>query len=768
MLKRQAPLKLLLALPVFLSGCFVIRQPCVPDKDLEHYRTLAMAPLPTDPAESAPGHAPLFTEPPLVVDDSAPPPTWDLTLDEAMRMALENARVLRDLGGSVLRAPAVAQTLNDPAIQASDPRFGMEGALAAYDAHLNTRVDAQHNDRAFNNLFLGGGTFLFQQDLDTFDTELTKTTATGTQFAVRHHVDYDDNNAPANLFRSSWNTNYETEVRQPLLQGGGLDFNRIAGPNGTPWLMTGIVLARINNDVSTAEFEIGVRDFISNLENAYWDLYYAYRDLDAKIAARDTSLKTWRLIQANVQEGRGYSKLQEVQALEQYYRFQEEVVDSLGGRLVERTRTNNGTNGGTFRGIGGVYAAERRLRLWMGQPISDGRLIRPIDEPPQAKVIFDWGKVTQEALAMRPELHRQRSQVQRASMELVAAKNFLLPRLDALGRYRWRGFGRDWMGPADPNMPYNNALANLTSGQFQEWEMGLQYSMTLGFRREHATVRNAQLRVSRERAVLEEQERQTIHDLADAFGDVPRAFGLMQVAHNRLDAAQDQFRRANDAFFELGGKVSLELVLDARIRLAEAETDYHRARIDYAVALKNVHFEKGSLLEYNGTVLADRALSRSPLGAFAHKADNTDESRLNYAMARPPRAGQNSRIENQGAAAIDAPPARDSQAANRSPTPPAEPATIVLTSAQSSVQPPASEAIPGPASSPTNQPPAAEPAILPPMDTVPHILPPGTPGAQHEPPPNWKPLDLTIEEISAGDTPTPIAPPASAGAITGA
>jgi len=61
---------------------------------------------------------------------------------------------------------------------------------------------------------------------------------------------------------------------------------------------------------------------------------------------------------------------------------------------------------------------------------------------------------------------------------------------------------------------------------------------------------------------------------------------LMELAYNRLVACQDQSRRAYDSFFELGGKVSLELVLDARIRLAEAETGYHRARIEYAVGLK--------------------------------------------------------------------------------------------------------------------------------------------------------------------------------------
>lgn len=635
MLNTNLLLRLLLATPVFLSGCFVLRPPCVQDDDIEHCRTLALEKFPTD-CTVAECRAPLSTEAPLLIDASGPaPPTWDLSLEEVIRLGLENSKVLRDLGGSVLRTPALAQTVHDPAIQATDPRFGMDGALAAFDAQVTTRMIAQHNDRAYNNLFLGGGAFLFQQDLDNFDTDITKRTATGATFSLRHHVDYDANNAPANHFPSAWNTNYEAYARQPLLQGAGVDFNRIAGPNGSPGQINGVVIARINNSASTAEFEIALRDLVSNLENAYWDLYYAYRDLDTKIAARDASLNTWRVIHANVQEGRGYSKLQEVQSLEQYYRFQEDVVDALGGRNVDRTRTNNGSNGGTFRGIGGLHAAERRLRMSMSVAINDGKLIRPTDEPPKVKIVYDWCELSREAMARRPELRRQRAQIERVEAELAANKNFLLPQLDLIGRYRLRGFGQDWMGSRDPQDPFANALANLTTGQFQEWELGLEYTMPLGFRRGYAAVRNAQLRLARERVVLEDQERQVVHDLSAAYADTQRAYMLMELSYNRLVACQDQSRRAYDSFFELGGKVSLELVLDARIRLAEAETGYHRARIEYAVALKNVHFETGSLLEHNGAVVADSPRYCPDRSAAIPRTVATDESsRMSYVLAK--------------------------------------------------------------------------------------------------------------------------------------
>jgi len=629
----------LLAASMLLSGCLVLRPPCELD-DQVYYRTLAATPLSTE--ENPTGFLPLSTAPPLALDIDAPPPSWDLTLQETVRMGLENAKVLRDLQSNVLQRPDLAQTIHDPAIQATDPRFGMDGALAAFDAQFATRLMAYKNDRAFNNLFAGGGTFVFKQDLDNYVSEITKRTATGAAFALRHHVDYDANNAPANLFPSYFNVNIEGEFRQPLLQGGGVQFNRIAGPDATPGQVNGVVIARINNDVITARFEANVRDLISNLENGYWDLYYAYRELDAKVAARDAALRTWRIIHANVEQGRGYSKLQEVQALEQYYRFQQEALDALTGRDVPRTHTFNGSSGGTFRAVGGVQAAERKLRLWMGLPINDGTLIRPVDAPPEARIVFDWHQIMEEALATRPDLRRQQAKIQRYQAELVANRNFLLPQLDFVGRYRWRGYGHGLIGPRDSLDPFNNAFANLTSGQFQEWELGMEYSMPLGFRRGYAAVRNSQVLIARERAILEEQERQAIHDLSGAYADVDRAYTLAQVAYNRLAAAQDQYRRAEDAFFNLGGKVSLETVLDARIRLTEAETSYHRARVDYAVAVKNVHFEKGSLFEYNGATLANNDFCRGAPQNIIHKNDFGGEGPpLDYVMAKPPEQPDN-------------------------------------------------------------------------------------------------------------------------------
>ena len=562
---------------------------------------------------------------------------WDLTLEQTVQIALAQSKVIRDLGGAVLRTPGAVETYWDPAVVETDPRFGVDAALSAFDAELTASAFGEKNDRALNNEFFGGGTRILTQDAAVMQAQLAKRNALGTQFAMRHYVDYDANNAPSNRFPSVWNTRLETEFRHPLMQGAGATFNRIAGPSNVPGLYTGVLIARVNSDVELTDFELAVRDLVSNVENAYWDLYFSYRDLDAKIAARDSSLTTWRSVHANYESRRkGGEADKEAQAREQFYRFQEEVQNALAGRLVDGTSVNNGSSGGTFRGGGGVHVAERRLRMLVGLPPSDGRLIRTADEPVTAPIQFDWSEITREALVRRVELRRQRWMTRRYELEHIASKNFLLPRLDTVGRYRWRGFGDDLLrSDSDGRGQFDNAYDDLTTGDFQEWQVGVELNMPLGYRRGAAAVKNAELLLCRARAILEEQEHLVLHDAASAVAEFDRAVALLDTTANRLDAARNQ-SAAVAASYESDNS-PLDLLLEAHRRLADAESRQYQALAEYAIAIKNVHYAKGTLLEYDGVTLSE---SGWPAKAYA---DASERERLrgkplplNYASARAP------------------------------------------------------------------------------------------------------------------------------------
>jgi len=516
-----------------------------------------------------------------------------MTLEECIQSALATSTVMRDLGVTVIRSPQSVTSRLDPSLAYSDPRSGEEAALSAFDANVFALTTYEGNDRRLNNQFFGNQGF-FNQDLSTTQWGFNKRSTTGGLFSFRNVTIYDRNNQLSNAVGPrSWETYVEGEVRQPLMQGAGTFYNRIAGPGAQPGQLNGVLLARVRTDVSLTDFERSVRDLVAEVENAYWDLYYAYRDLEAKVQVRDIAEETLQFI-----KGRDFGAAPLAQAEEQVHRFQSDVLDAMNGRPTDGTRTNNGSSGGTFRGSGGIRVAERKLRLMTGMPINDGRLIQPVDSPSIAPVSFDWQASISEALESREELRRQRWIIKQKELELAGNRNFLKPQLDLISRYRFRGFGQDLTGSTQ------GAANNMFEGDLQEWQLGLEYNLPIGLRRAHAAIRNSQLGVAREAEILREQERVVHYGLSNAVNESSRSFDNMKLQEKRLDAIVAQLNALNQKRLD-GDKPELDVELETHRRLLDARLRFHQAQVEYQLALRNVHFEKGSLLAYNNIGLSE-------------------------------------------------------------------------------------------------------------------------------------------------------------------
>ncbi len=285
------------ALAAAMGGCAAHKVGDEAPGGIDHYQQMATAiESPTVPAPSDPS---LYNVPaPTDLRNPGPVRYWDMSLQEVMQYAMAHARVLQDLGGTLLRTPESVSTTYDVAVVETDPQYGPEAALSAFDAQLSSSLLFQKNLQQFNNQQIGNNGF-YEQTFDNFQAQITKQSVTGDQFTLQHTVDWDSDNYLSNQFKGgNWDTLTEAQVRHPFLQGGGVDFNRIAGPGARPGVYNGVLVARMKTDISLADFQIGLRNYVSNLENAYWDLYFAYRDLDTKIKARDDALEIWRNINA--------------------------------------------------------------------------------------------------------------------------------------------------------------------------------------------------------------------------------------------------------------------------------------------------------------------------------------------------------------------------------------------------------------------------------------------------------------------------------------
>jgi outer membrane protein TolC len=637
------------------------------DKDMSHYKGMAID-IEYPDVESDRINDVSKAKDPLTLSNPEVNEIWDVSLEEALRTALANSKVLRNLGGLLftpglpasnqtiaptgvllqtqgqnlngqsLGTAQTSQTIYNPAMQESNTANGVEAALSQFDAYIDSQMYWQHNNFPQNQHFTGFQPVVFEQNFAQANAEIAKVTATGDRVFMRETTNYNANNSTANQYHQAYTPAIEMEFRHPILQGGGAEFNRIAGPNsnnglnagqGTngpalnpnflPGTFNGVVLARINVDIALADFEAGVRNMVSDVERAYWDLYYNYRNLNAVQAGRDSALQTWRKVHALFVAGsRGGEAEQEAAAREQYFLFRAQVENNLGL----------------------LYTAESRLRYMMGLAPTDGRLIRPSDDPTTAEVRFNWNDVLTEGLTRSVELRRQRWVVKQNELKLIASRNYLMPRLDAQALYHWGGFGNDlvnYNGVAyDPNNPLPNsgAFNTLFGGNYQSWQMGLNFTMPIGFRLAMSGVRNAELVLAQSRAFLQDQELELSHVLTNSIRDIDRNYQVSRTTFNRRVAAAKQVEAVR-ATYEVG-TATLDQLLDAQRRLADAEIAYYRALVDYNVAILQVHYRKNSLLEYDGIYLSEGPWPAKAYFDARKRARERDSAHfINYGFTRP-------------------------------------------------------------------------------------------------------------------------------------
>jgi outer membrane protein TolC len=720
--------------------------------DLSHYVGLATKIEYPDDKDQPPSEVEGAIAP-FTLSNTQPKEIWNLKLEDAIRYALQNTKVMKSLGSSVISANMPLQdvpptaltsggpvnTIYDPAIAETDARFGVEAALSLFDAQWNTDIFWEKNhdprdpfsDAALQQFFPQ----IFLQDTAQFQTSLSKTTATGAQLSVANTTVYDLENT-ARLFPADWTTNFQVQIRQPLLQGGGVDYNRIAGPGAIPGFNQGVVLARLNTDIALASFEAGVRNMLVDVETAYWELYAAYRSLDAAVTGRDAALQIWQRTYALFTVGAvGGEKATESQARAEYFKFRAAAEEALAR----------------------LYQIESKLRYMMGLAATDGRLIRPADEPTTARVTFEWAQTHAEALCRSVEIREQKWRVKQREMELIAAKDYLLPRLDAVAKYTWQGLGQNLIA-FDGGTNFAGAFENLGTNQFQDWHLELQMQVPIGFRKQLAGVRNAELALARERAKLQDTELEVSHQVAYALRDLDANLVETQTNFNRRVAAQRNVEAIRAAYDN--GKIAIDVLLGAEEQRAEAENAYYRALVNYVRAISQVHFRKGSLLEYNGVYLAEGPWPGKAYFDARRRARARDAAHyINYGITLPSLVSRGALVQRAG----------DSLAAEETPSVPAaaagKPAEEPLPAATPGK--PAEEAPAATPGKPAEEAPAAAPG-KPAEEGSPPVLPApasAAPAAQTPASPSQELGQWTRTKPNQGQPsgePPAIAPPADA------
>ncbi len=557
-------------------------------------------PLPSEVTGTAPPHTILET------DDI---PIREISLAETMQIGLQNSQVIRSAGAfltsgnSLLSAPQMTPSAYDPAIQASGVLFGsrgVEAALSAFDAQLASSMIWGRNSVTQNST-LGLNPFtVINSETGTFNATLSKTMANGGQISVYENINYLGTSSPIVNLPSSYSGSTGITYTLPLLAGAGTEFTRIAGPisqsfNGVSGVGQGVVIARINEDISIAQFETALHGLVRDIEDAYWDLYYAYRNYHTAVTARESALLTWRIADLQLQGG-VRTRAEVAQARDQYFATDAASINS---------RSN-------------IYSSEIRLRRLIGLPANDGTTLRPLDEPVTAQLIPDWYTSLTEALTHRVELRTQKWNLKSLELQLEAAKSLVKPQLNFVSGYQVNGFGDDLLG-YNQSTPTGNYFENMTAGNQTGWNVGFNFNWAIGFRAAMSQVRNYELRVAKAQQVLAEQEKEITHELAIAFQELSRAYAAAETNMNRMIAARENVKYLEPNIRE--GTILLDELLRAQLRQAEAEVAYYQSLVDYNRALNNLEYRKGTILAHNSIYLSEGPWSAEAYRDAAHNAD---------------------------------------------------------------------------------------------------------------------------------------------------
>jgi len=114
-------------------------------------------------------------------------------------------------------------------------------------------------------------------------------------------------------------------------------------------------------------------------------------------------------------------------------------------------------------------------------------------------------------------------------------------------------------------------------------------------------------------------------DLSNTISECRRAYNAMSAAQQRL-AAATKYREAAYDRVE-ANKIQYDVLLEAQRRILEAQLQFINAEVEYAIAIKNVHFERGTFLHYHGI-----GLSESQSDAKANSDYQRRRSLLNKPM----------------------------------------------------------------------------------------------------------------------------------------
>ena len=350
---------------------------------------------------------------------------------------------------------------------------------------------------------------------------------------------------------------------QPLLRNFRIDNNRRQ-----------IEIARKNLSLSDAQFRQRAIEVITQVEQAYWNLAFALRNLQVQIDAVKQARTQLESNQRQVAKG-VLAPIDVVAATAQITTFEQGVYTAQ----EDVTRAEN-----TLKTL---LLAERATSEW-SRPITP---VSPITlEPPRVGLEM----ALSEALKNRPEISQLETNAEINKINERYFRDQTKPQIDLIGSYTSQGLaGSETPAAINPNtglsrVPgnlvggYLNSLGNLIAQDYPTYRVGVAISLPWGNTTAKANLGRTLVegtRIGNQRAqteqVIEAEVRNALQALRSAEARLSAAAATRASAEQLLASEQRQFSAGTTTTYLVLQRQNELLV--ARSRELQAQTDLNRA-----------------------------------------------------------------------------------------------------------------------------------------------------------------------------------------------
>lgn len=567
-----------LAATMFLSAVDAISQdvPVVKPTPIP-VETVPVPSLPSDP----PPVAPNFQAPPRPLPGAERVGVditnqLSLSLEEAIKLALQNNNDIEASRNGV----EIAEFNLRAARGVFDPQIATESYYESATIPTASLIGGAVNGAVTQTRYFGSG------GLSGF------TPVFGGSYSAR----FDSSRTTTSNTNAFLNPQFPTVLsmtyNQPLFRNRRIDSNRRS-----------IEIAKKNLSLSDSEFRQRAIDVIAAVEQAYWNLAFALRNLQVQIdsvkQARSQLESNQRLVAQGV-----LAPIDIVAATAQITTFEQNVY--IAQETVTRAENTLKT----------LMLPNRTSETW-------SRALTPVSpitlDPPRVGVEV----AVAEALKNRPEITQLNASADINKIDLDYYRNQTKPQIDLFGTYTSQGLaGTETAAAINPTTGVSRVPANLVGGyvsslgnllalDYPTYRVGVTINLPWGNTTAKANlgrtlVEEKRLGNLRDQAelVIEAEVRNAIQALRSAEARLASSLAARSAAEQLYESEQRQFRAGTTTFYLVLQRQN-EL-LEARSRELQAQTDLNRAISEFQRATGT------TLTANNVDVSENRTLTLSP------------------------------------------------------------------------------------------------------------------------------------------------------------